>query len=161
MRARLLGGASLKFGRGRADLFERALAIQQRTLGPSHLDLAPTLTLLGRAMCKEARFTEALARYREAMELFRAAGVPRTHPRAAPTAELLDALEAVLERHDVAPIERGEKKSAAELTSLASRIAQQRKERGTSRRRAKQYAPESAGQPGSLIRAALEYDGVA
>ena len=64
--------------------------------------------------------------------------------------------------HDQSLINNADPLTLAQPTAsltLAGRIARQRMERSAFRKRTRQYAPKGA-PPGSLIKAALEYDGL-
>ena len=53
-------------------LLERVVAIQEKTLGPKHVDLAFTLNNLGDALMSSGDYAAALERYRRAVEILQA-----------------------------------------------------------------------------------------
>jgi len=66
----------LDIRRGQADeaesLYRRALDARRKALGPAHRAVGQTLQLMGLFYLNQARYEESEARYREALEIFRA-----------------------------------------------------------------------------------------
>ena len=163
--AALLGGACVQLERGASAvaLLEGALPVMEAHLGSMHLDVGSTLVQCGRALAKHARFDEAMARYVRARGIYSLRALPKDDVRVVSLDEHIRNLQQVLAAHDVSRINTGESLTITPRTApltLAGRIAHQRMERSATRKRTKQHAP-TASQAGSLIKAALEYEGIA